>query len=600
MLRLLITFCLASFAFAAQATALKLDEFEKITVLEQGRYKPMTSYARNLLLRFSGKSKLAKLDASHWLAQVIFDPAQASSQKIFLINNPEILEALEIDIDKHRRYSFDQLEPSFEKLYDYAITALNKGDKQRSELDKEFLRVYTNFNSFHQLLNSWSMFLPHVDFDKLGPQANLYQALLQSDKVYEAVAQINLTEGAKLGDDDKATLGLGLAIYSWVETHRSFDDLYAGFEEMQIVHDGPSSTDIWQAMLDTGANSEALRFLNQAYQAYQNADQKLWDQSLLQFNQINRENLGDRAPSTVVEQIYVKLNPFGNAKFLYGLGFLLLMLSFVLLPQFLRNLALVPVALAMLLHLIGIVSRMIILARPPVTNLFETFTFVSFVAALIGLVIYFLVDKNLGLLVTSFIALVLLLVSGKFASDGDTMQVLIAVLDSNFWLSTHVVCISIGYAGVFTAGVIAHIYLIQDLLKRDTKKQKQMLNLIIGVLAFGLCFSFLGTMLGGIWADQSWGRFWGWDPKENGALLIVLWVAIIFHARLAGMIKDFGLAILTVLATVVVISSWFGINLLGVGLHSYGFTSGLALGLYIYYGLELVFVSLVGVLKRLQ
>ncbi|MDD9898802.1 MAG: cytochrome c biogenesis protein CcsA [Candidatus Melainabacteria bacterium] len=593
-------------SLAANANKVKLNSFEKITVLEQGRFKPLSSYARNLLLRFSGKSKAGKLNASQWLAEVIFEPAKASAKKIFLINNPEILEALEIEVEKKRRYSFDQLEPSFEALYNYALDALSKEDSKRSELDKEFLRIYTNFNSFHQLLNSFSMFLPHIDFELkhkpniLGENANLYRALLESDQVQAAVAKIDLQSKKNLASKDRELLGLGLAIFSWVETHKSFSELYAGFKEMEIIHSPNDSTDIWQAMLESGSTAPGLELLNQAYQAYLAGDQVRWDTSLFEFNQLNKLALADQAPPIQIEQIYTKLNPFGNAKFLYGLGFILLMLSFVFLPQIMRNLALGSTVVAIGLHLTGIVARMIILERAPVSNLFETFVFVSFIAALIGIAIYFWLDKNLGLLITSFVALVLLLISGKFASDGDTMQVLIAVLDSNFWLSTHVVCISIGYAGVFTAGIIAHIYLIQDLLQQNKKKLKQMSKLILAVLAFGLCFSFLGTMLGGIWADQSWGRFWGWDPKENGALLIVLWTAIIFHARLAGMIKDFGLAITSTIATVVVITSWFGINLLGVGLHSYGFTSGLALGLYIYYAIELVFIVLAVGLKQLK
>jgi ABC-type transport system involved in cytochrome c biogenesis permease subunit len=96
--------------------------------------------------------------------------------------------------------------------------------------------------------------------------------------------------------------------------------------------------------------------------------------------------------------------------------------------------------------------------------------------------------------------------------------------------------------------------------------------MIYGVVCFALLFSFTGTILGGIWADQSWGRFWGWDPKENGAVLIVLWNALILHARWGGLIRHRGLAVLAVLGNVVTAFSWFGTNLLGIGLHSYGFT----------------------------
>ena len=97
-------------------------------------------------------------------------------------------------------------------------------------------------------------------------------------------------------------------------------------------------------------------------------------------------------------------------------------------------------------------------------------------------------------------------------------------------------------------------------------------------------------MLGGVWADHSWGRFWGWDPKENGALLIVIWVAALYHARMGNMIRERGMALGAVFGCVVVMAAWLGVNLMGVGLHNYGFTSGLARGLAIYTALELTFI----------
>jgi ABC-type Na+ efflux pump permease subunit len=107
-------------------------------------------------------------------------------------------------------------------------------------------------------------------------------------------------------------------------------------------------------------------------------------------------------------------------------------------------------------------------------------------------------------------------------------------------------------------------------------------RMIYGIVCFSIFFSFIGTVLGGLWADDSWGRFWGWDPKENGALMIVLWNAIVLHALWGGMIKARGLAVLSVGGNIVTAWSWFGVNELGVGLHSYGFTEGvlLALGLF--------------------
>ncbi len=112
-----------------------------------------------------------------------------------------------------------------------------------------------------------------------------------------------------------------------------------------------------------------------------------------------------------------------------------------------------------------------------------------------------------------------------------------------------------------------------------------------GYLSFGLIFTFIGTVMGGIWADQSWGRFWGWDPKENGALLIILWCAILLHARLAGWIGQLGMAVGSIIAIITVVLAWFGVNLLGVGLHSYGFTSGIARWMLFFVGAEVIFIA---------
>ena len=96
-------------------------------------------------------------------------------------------------------------------------------------------------------------------------------------------------------------------------------------------------------------------------------------------------------------------------------------------------------------------------------------------------------------------------------------------------------------------------------------------RMVYGIVCFATLFSLVGTVLGGIWADQSWGRFWGWDPKENGALIIVLWNAVILHARWGGLVKQRGLMSLAVFGNIVTAWSWFGVNMLGIGLHSYGF-----------------------------
>jgi ABC-type transport system involved in cytochrome c biogenesis permease subunit len=179
------------------------------------------------------------------------------------------------------------------------------------------------------------------------------------------------------------------------------------------------------------------------------------------------------------------------------------------------------------------------------------------------------------------------------------MPSLVAVLDTNFWLSTHVTTISMGYASGMLASAFAHVYVFGRLFGGDrfsAARGKGLVRMIYGVVCFGLIFSVVGTILGGVWANESWGRFWGWDPKENGALMIVLWNLFILHARMGGYIRDLGIATAAIFGGMIVAFSWWGVNLLGIGLHSYGFTNGILRALAIFYVIELGALAAAGVL----
>jgi ABC-type transport system involved in cytochrome c biogenesis permease subunit len=137
-----------------------------------------------------------------------------------------------------------------------------------------------------------------------------------------------------------------------------------------------------------------------------------------------------------------------------------------------------------------------------------------------------------------------------------------------------VICISIGYAATFVAGCLGMWYVVAGLItpSLDKSTRRTLANVIYGMVCFGLLTSFFGTVLGGLWADDSWGRFWGWDPKENGALMIVLWNAVLLHARWGGMIRERGIAGLAIVGNVITLWSWKGVNSMGVGLHAYAGT----------------------------
>jgi ABC-type transport system involved in cytochrome c biogenesis permease subunit len=240
----------------------------------------------------------------------------------------------------------------------------------------------------------------------------------------------------------------------------------------------------------------------------------------------------------------------------------------------------------------AIVLRCIIRSRPPVSTLYETILFITAVAVTTALVIELINRQRIAQGLAAVLGAGGLFLAGRYeALEGfDTMPSLVAVLDTNFWLSTHVTTITMGYAAGLLASAFAHVYVFGRLLRGTrfpTSAAKSLVRMTYGVVCFGLIFSVVGTILGGVWANESWGRFWGWDPKENGALMIVLWSLFILHARMGGYIRDLGIAMAAIFLGMIVAFSWWGVNLLGIGLHSYGFTSGVMRALLIFYVIEL-------------
>lgn len=678
--------------------------FSELLILDQGRYKPLDSYAKTKLLQFSGKTsikldlsenktragespaskpinKIKKINYMEWFTAAVFEPDSIYSAKLFLINNPEVLTAINVAVDSHRRYSYDELRESISTLNQLAAQAESKPEEKRSLVEKELIRVSNNFHEFTQIASSFSLFQRKPMLADLAkPELLIALGINENDenaeislfnivgKASELEQVINSASALK-----PEAVKLGFVLYSWIESYREYLNIFRREEVTAILANPlPNDTAVGQEgrlefvnpwtyfyeiqsnpddlkVLANASKLDSLRYCQKLQQAYDVADIKVFKESVKTLNDLSFtyiKSLNKSQPKLSLELLYNRVNPLVKAQLLYLLSLLLLVFRSVTFYgrkssgkslSFLNSisksfeagkLAAIFFLIGFALHTAAIILRIFILERAPVSNLYETFVFVAFVTALLGLILKFITkEKEISNFLGSLSAFALLLIASKFVTDGDSMKVLIAVLDSNFWLSTHVIAEMIGYAGVSLAGLIGHVYLIKYLIRQRrlslnetistdepyhdflisvqshqsfiSEMDLKFLNkIILGMIGFGLCFTFLGTMLGGIWADQSWGRFWGWDPKENGALLIILWTAITLHARLAGYIKDFGVAIFAIIGTMVVMLSWFGVNLLGVGLHSYGFTEGLMINLLSYFFIEFVFIFVVIFLQR--
>jgi ABC-type transport system involved in cytochrome c biogenesis permease subunit len=280
-----------------------------------------------------------------------------------------------------------------------------------------------------------------------------------------------------------------------------------------------------------------------------------------------------------VEAFFNRFAPFYQCLVLYIVVFLLGCLSWIV-GEPLRRAAVALALVAFVTHTAALLTRMYLMDRPLVfvTNLYSSAVFIGWLAAALGLAVEFLFRNGVGNVLTAVTASLSLVIAHFLGLDGDTLGVMQAVLDTNFWLATHVTVVTFGYAATYVAGFVGGAYILLGVLTPHLRGEmhKTLASVVYGIVCFATLLSFTGTVLGGIWADQSWGRFWGWDPKENGALLIVIWNALILHARWAGMVKQRGVAILAVLGNIVTTWSWFGTNQLGVGLHAYGFRSGMA------------------------
>ena len=306
-----------------------------------------------------------------------------------------------------------------------------------------------------------------------------------------------------------------------------------------------------------------------------------------------------------LERTYSAVSPFYLASAIYVFALLFVGISWTGLAWQGWRISMGRVAVGLLLlgllvHTIGIVMRVGISGRPPVTNLYSSVLFVTAAGIAIALLMELFTKMSVGTKLGALSGIGGLLWAYSMTTvDGDTFSVMQAVLDTTFWLATHVIMISLGYAATFMAGLLGLVYLFGWVFTPAfSSKQNSRLfsNMLYGIVCFGLLASFFGTVLGGLWGDDSWGRFWGWDPKENGALMIVLWNALILHARWGGLVKERGVAALAVLGNIIVLWSWKGVNLLGVGLHAYAASEDKTLNWILLIGLVHLIIACVALL----
>ncbi len=551
------------------------DAFGRLPVLVNGRVKPLDTVARTTLLRIRENQSPRGTDGraitpAEWLLDTCFNPVAARQHRIFKIMNPEVLALLRLtsgDGDAKKYFSYIQLEPHLADIERQARLADSVQSGQRNAFQRAVLSLYGNLIEYQRL--QYSFVLPESpdflrDLIALGdalakPDDEASQPVLAAKGRYQLMAQYGSLLAVPLADNSWAKVG---------------DALQAAFTTRQMAPAAMAYAGIahtWQARQPEQFNETVRLYGAQMAKQFPDIQGK-----------IN------------VEWRFNHAQPFYMSTILYVLAFLLGVISWLKWPEVLGRSAFGVMSIAWVLTTAGILTRMWLEGRPPVTNLYSSALGVGWCAVTLCIILEAINKNTIASVAGSLIGMCTLIIAHNLSLSGDTMEMMRAVLDSNFWLATHVVTITIGYGATFLAGGLGIIYIVRSRFTRslDAATAASLERMVYGIVCFATLFSFVGTVLGGIWADQSWGRFWGWDPKENGALIIVIWNAIVLHVRWGKLLGTRGLMSMAVFGNVVTAWSWFGTNLLEVGLHSYGFTDSGAITLGIFMITQIVIIGL--------
>ncbi|MFG0300470.1 MAG: cytochrome c biogenesis protein CcsA [Phycisphaerales bacterium JB047] len=516
--------------------------FARLPVSSGGRIKPMDTAARSMMMVAGGKqiatSDEGDISAVCFMIDLIAKPENITGVPLVRVDHPDVLALIEKSPSQSGRIPLGEIEPHWQEITHQASNALGVEANERDGFQRAVIQLHDRVNrvlEYAQMRQPYS--IPPVSPDG-----------------------------------------------SWRPFHEAFLD-------------------------DQGAETPhpSVAYLTTIMNAANQGDAEGFATGVDSYTQLLEESMPGVMRKMRIEVWFNRASLFTGTTAVYIAAFLCVCGSFMArdgsrtsgLAERLRSSSWALLVVAVLVHTLAIGMRIYLQERPPVTNLYSSAIFVGWASALAGIFIERLFRLGIAVLGSATIGAATLIIAHNLGNDGDTMQMMQAVLDSNFWLATHVITITLGYSATFLAGTIAAVYLLGRVFTRaiTPERERSMIRMVYGVACFALLLSFVGTVLGGIWADQSWGRFWGWDPKENGAALVVLINAIILHARWGGMIRAKGIAVLAVAGNIVTAWSWFGTNMLGVGLHAYGFMNSASMWLAFFVATQLL-LMLTGALPK--
>ncbi|MFK8139471.1 MAG: cytochrome c biogenesis protein [Bdellovibrionales bacterium] len=422
----------------------------------------------------------------------------------------------------------------------------------------------------------------------------------------------SLIQDVKNKKEDQERMGsFDQAVQTLANQLSLFQAISQGFHPGLIPNPG-ADADKWKAFRDfSPEEAESFSMVSKAFvnlvtkmEKASDSDYQALNKATADFTQKNIPQDFQKKHKTPikVEVHYNKLAPFLWAWIMYALAGVLLFMFWVLDKKMFYTAAWVFLIGGFIMHTYGFALRVYLTGRPPVSNMYETVIWVPW-AAIISAMIFEWKKKNQFMLLASAISGVFCLILADMAPGvlDATLQPLEPVLRSNLWLVVHVLTITFSYGTFLLAFVLADIalfFILKDEIKYK-KKINEIENAIYRSEKVGVVLLAAGTILGGVWADYSWGRFWGWDPKETWALIALLGYLALLHAKQGGLLRQVGLIAGSVIAFSLVVMAWYGVNyVLGAGLHSYGFGAGGIEFVSIFVGAHFIFVAFVLASRR--
>jgi len=575
----------------------------KIPVQYGGRVMPLDAYARQTLKAMTNKDSLPldgapvklqdrvddkKMSAVQWLMEVAIDTEEIRRLPMFRIDSEEVRAELDLARRQSKLYSLQDIGNNLDRFTELVREAGSKDSGEQSFQDKKLIELDLRTRQYTVAAASFRLPTPDVIPAEFFPEGTSEQdrtrfVIRRLEERMDSLRKMNAPAIIPPPAEEAASK---VNQPKWTPFAPAFFDMVTGEMRQMSLPEEARTAD---------ATLAGIRTFGDMIRAY-------GDEDTAEFNKAVDEHLagvkeypiqGYDLSAVSLERWLGGKGPDSLSILVYVLAFIIGLIGIATNSRQLNSAAWGTIAVAFIVHTVVIVSRVYITGRAPVINLYSSAVFIGWAAVLFGLVIERIFRYGTGNLLAAFSGFMTMMVADYLTlnvGSAETMGVLQAVLDTQFWLSTHVITVSLGYVATLVAGMLGIGYLIGSWCGASDRAKRDLYRVIYGATCFGILFSFVGTVLGGLWADDSWGRFWGWDPKENGALLIVIWNALMLHARWDGMVKATGFAILAIGGNIVTAWSWFGTNELGIGLHSYGFTEGMLQALGYFFAVQMVFI----------